>query len=366
MRGAGAENWRTRGGHVPLPGAKLIFAVCTGFYCSRSRSARGKRPTMRRTRRLRRTAFVVASCAALAPNTLTPLSRRRPLRRGAGSSDAGAPSSSRGATVCCAAAGDDAPATTNSRRATVRRAAADDDAPATPFQRRRRPALSNLASVQKNMSDEAPPLDDDRPPTGAVLESLVTGERELYESTHERVSAGLKELTEWAGFMFKANAMGLTEQVDLSKSVKDRVRHAVSVAKGEAYSTKAVDEDADVEDDWADIHADHEPVLVDEDDALEPFERRELRDGLDLETVSVAPDLLTEAEWARIADAAFEVDTAVIDDKVMKGKWIVKDGKPTFKPWRFWPAETAEDRELREAELERVRLVLKGEELAGD
>lgn len=326
-------------------GARTIFAVCTGFYCSRSSSLRGNVLTMRRTRRLRRTAFVVASCAALTPNTLTPLSRRRPLRRGAGSGDAAAPASRRRATIC--------------------RAAEKDDAPAFG-RRRRRPALSNLASVQKNMNDEAPPLDGDRPPTGAVLESLVTGERELYESTHERVSAGLKELTEWAGFMFRANAMGLTEQVDLSKSVKDRVRHAVSVAKGEAYSTKAVDEDADVEDDWADIHADHDPVLMDEDDALEPFERRELRDGLEVEVVSVPPDLVSAEEWARISSSAFEVDTAVIDDKVMKGKWVVKDGKPSFKPWRFWPAETDEDRELREAELERVRLVLKGVELAED
>ena len=198
----------------------------------------------------------------------------------------------------------------------------DDDAPQPAFgaeRRRRRPALSNLASVQRG-ADEKPPLDDDRPPTGAVLESLVAGERELYESTHERIGAGLKDLTNWAGFMFRANAMGLTEQVDLSKSVKDRIRHAVSVAKGEAPAIIEKD-DSDIEDDWADIHADS-MVEEEDEDELEPYERREMRedDDLDMVKVDLVADDVTAEEWADIQEAAFEVDTAVIDDKVMKGE----------------------------------------------
>ena len=151
------------------------------------------------------------------------------------------------------------------------------------------------------------------------LESLVAGERELYESTHERIGAGLKDLTNWAGFMFRANAMGLTEQVDLSKSVKDRIRHAVSVAKGEAPAIIEKD-DSDIEDDWADIHADS-MVEEEDEDELEPYERREMRedDDLDMVKVDLVADDVTAEEWADIQEAAFEVDTAVIDDTVMKG-----------------------------------------------
>ena len=250
------------------------------------------------------------------------------------------------------------------RRSVACRAANDDDAPQPAFgaeRRRRRPALSNLASVQRGV-DEKPPLDDDRPPTGAVLESLVAGERELYESTHERIGAGLKDLTNWAGFMFRANAMGLTEQVDLSKSVKDRIRHAVSVAKGEAPALIEKD-DSDIEDDWADIHADS-MVEEEDEDELEPYERREMRedDDLDMVKVDLVADDVTAEEWADIQEAAFEVDTAVIDDTVMKGKWTIKNGKPTFKPWRFWPAKTAEEQFAEAEAMDRVLSALRGED----
>ncbi len=172
----------------------------------------------------------------------------------------------------------------------------------------------------------------------------------------------MKDLTNWAGFMFRANAMGLTEQVDLSKSVKDRIRHAVSVAKGEAPAL-ADQDDSDIEDDWADIHADS---LVDEEDDedLEPFERRELRedDDLDMVKVDLVADDVTAEEWAAISEAAFEVDTAVIDDKVMKGKWTIRDGKPSFKPWRFWPAKTAEEQFAEAEAMDRVLSALRGED----
>ena len=177
------------------------------------------RATMPSPRRIRRAVVVFAAASALSPGAKQLAQSRRPNFRRARGVEPGA-----------------AAAPFRPRRSVACRAGNDDDAPQPAFgaeRRRRRPALSNLASVQRGV-DEKPPLDDDRPPTGAVLESLVAGERELYESTHERIGAGLKDLTNWAGFMFRANAMGLTEQVDLSKSVKDRIRHAVSVAKGEA------------------------------------------------------------------------------------------------------------------------------------
>ena len=303
--------------------------------------------TMPAPRRIRRAVVVFAAASALSPGAKTPAAQSRSHFRRARGVEPGA-----------------AAAPFRPRRSVACRAANDDDAPQPAFgaeRRRRRPALSNLASVQRTV-DEKPPLDDDRPPTGAVLESLVAGERELYESTHERIGAGLKDLTNWAGFMFRANAMGLTEQVDLSKSVKDRIRHAVSVAKGEAPAL--VDkEETDVEDDWADIHAD---ILVEEDeeDDLEPFERRELRDNdnLDLVKVDLVADDITEEEWADIQEAAFEVDTAVIDDKVMKGKWTIRNGKPSFKPWRFWPAQTPEERAAEAETMARVSAALRGED----
>ena len=303
--------------------------------------------TMPSPRRIRRAVVVFTAASALAPSSKTPVQSRRtfrPRRSAAGPGDASGPFRPRRCVAC--------------------RAGTDDDAPQPAFgaeRRRRRPALSNLASVQRTV-DEKPPLDDDRPPTGAVLESLVAGERELYESTHERIGAGLKDLTNWAGFMFRANAMGLTEQVDLSKSVKDRIQHAVSVAKGEAPAI-IEKEDNDIEDDWADIHADASLEIDDEDD-LEPFERREMRvnDDLDLVKVDLVADDITEEEWADIQEAAFEVDTAVIDDKVMKGKWTIRNGKPTFKPWRFWPAQTPEERAAEAETMARVSAALRGED----
>ena len=63
-----------------------------------------------------------------------------------------------------------------------------------------------------------------------------------------------------------------------------------------------------------------------------------------------------------ISEAAFEVATAVIDDKVMKGKWTIKDGKPTFKPWRFWPAKTAEEQFAEAEAMDRVLSALRGED----
>ena len=98
--------------------------------------------------------------------------------------------------------------------------------------------------------------------------------------------------------------MGLTEQVDLSKSVKDRIRHAVSVAKGEAPAIIEKD-DSDIEDDWADIHADS-MVEEEDDDELEPYERREMRqdDDLDMVKVDLVADDVTAEEWADIQEAA--------------------------------------------------------------
>ena len=139
-------------------------------------------PSPRRIRRAGQSLFAAAS--ALAPRSKPGVQSRRtfrPRRSAAGPSDAAAPFLRRRSVAC--------------------RAANDDDAPQPAFgaeRRRRRPALSNLASVQRG-ADEKPPLDDDRPPTGAVLESLVAGESELYESTHERIGAGLKRFDELGG-----------------------------------------------------------------------------------------------------------------------------------------------------------------------
>ena len=104
-------------------------------------------------------------------------------------------------------------------------------------------------------------------------------------------------------------------------------------------------------------------VEEEDEDELEPYERREMRenDDLDMVKVDLVADDVTAEEWADIQEAAFEVDTAVIDDTVMKGKWTIKNGKPTFKPWRFWPAKTAEDSSPRRR-CDRVLSALRGED----
>lgn len=171
--------------------------------------------------------------------------------------------------------------------------------------------------------------------------------------------------------MARANAMGLTDGQDLSKSVRDRFDHAVRVARGEAPGRgAAADDDAvEAEADWADIHvADDEfgasaDFEEDDDDSEtpEPFELRDLREAtLDDDLLDVV-EVLNRDEWALIEDAAFEVDTQVIDDRVMKGRWTVKNGKSSFKPWRFWPASTEDEQLSRAAEMERVRRALAGD-----
>ena len=74
----------------------------------------------------------------------------------------------------------------------------------------------------------------------------------------------------------------------------------------------------------------------------------------DMVTVDLVADDVTAEEWADIQEAAFEVDTAVIDT-VMKGKDIKMK---TYRPWRFGH-ETAE--QAAEAEPDRV-LLLRGED----
>ena len=86
------------------------------------------------------------------------------------------------------------------------------------------------------------------------------------------------------------------------------------------------------------------------------------KDDLDMVTVDLVADDVTAEEWADIQEAAFEVDTAVIDDTVMKGKWTIKNGKPTFKPWRFWPAKTAEEQFAEAEAMDRVLSALRGED----
>ena len=51
----------------------------------------------------------------------------------------------------------------------------------------------------------------------------------------------------------------------------------------------------------------------------------------------------------------------------MKGKWTIKNGKPTFKPWRFWPAKTAEEQGAEAEAMDRVSGAATGEDpVAGD
>ena len=161
---------------------------------------------------------------ALSPKDKTGSSRVRRSERSLQDQNAGVQSRRTLSPARSAAGPSDAAAPLLRRRSVACRAANDDDAaqPAFGAERRRRRPAPNLASVQRNV-DEKPPLDDDRPPTGAVLESPGGGRaRTLRVDARKDRPPRLKDLTNWAGFMFRANAMGLTEQVEGRRSVKDR------------------------------------------------------------------------------------------------------------------------------------------------
>lgn len=120
----------------------------------------------------------------------------------------------------------------------------------------------------------------------------------------DRVRRGLSEFYRWSTFMARANAMGLTQGLDMSRQIAQRVRLIGTASDSD-------DEFAALADDWANIH-------LEEDDLEEPLDE-------DFEVVRLAPD-----EWDRITAAAFEVDTQVVYDTVIKGRWTVRGGKCHF------------------------------------
>jgi len=185
----------------------------------------------------------------------------------------------------------------------------------------------------------------------AVEAAAKHGYSELWgagASAGERLAAGFRDLAQWAGWIVRANAMGLTETIDMSAAVRERLARTADVAagrdRGYAAPRAAADADADaaLADDWSAIHVSRAPRDFydddddddggggggddDDDDAL-LASLLAATGGADDDLVAdtVAPD-----DWARIRASASEIDTQVLYDTVAKGRWVVKDGKTTF------------------------------------
>ena len=121
-----------------------------------------------------------------------------------------------------------------------------------------------------------------------------------------RTKEAVVEFLEWTAFIVRANALGLTRNVNLMSSLRERIK----VVKWRVNRNDTVVGD-NLRDDWTAIHT---PNV-----AYTPSD--------DFDIVDVEPD-----EWAHITATSFEVDTQVIVDTVIKGKWTVKDGKCHFLP----------------------------------
>ena len=180
-----------------------------------------------------------------------------------------------------------------------------------------------------------------------LLRKIATGERDFVSRVHD----GARELWQWSTFMARANAMGLTEDMDVTAQLKERVRHSYNVAKGDAEAHPSLlddprfqdDEyaDAALRDDWAAIHLDtaddDETSFVDDDDDDDDADddAESEAGGADygaLKATYEDVDVVSvdASEWEEIKTAAFEVDTQVIYDTVIKGKWTVRDGRTVF------------------------------------
>ena len=168
------------------------------------------------------------------------------------------------------------------------------------------------------------------------------GERDLVGRLHDASS----EFLQWCSFMTRANTLGLTEDLDVSEQLADRVRHSVNVAAGRSepqpllrddprFQDDADDRYADdaLRDDWAAIHleAGNDDAALfdddddDDDDAAPWPPAAAWVDDNDVDVVSVGA-----SEWEEITATAFEVDTQVIEDTVLKGRWSVKNGRTVF------------------------------------
>ena len=264
------------------------------------------------------------------------------------------------------------------RRAFCALAVASAYAPATVSPRRRCPAvfaggggeetpISHEARLRRIVEETAPLSHERRLRRRRVLETHhlgflerngtldgLEGAAKMGYSTAftagatagERIVGSLREVREWAGWLVKANAMGLTEREDLTGAVAERARRAVSVATGKAAAVAPHDAAADADatsrdatllDDWSNIHLAESPTSFydddddddDDDDGLDhPDDERDLLASLadaEMEYVDLDP-----GEWTQITSSAAEVDTQVIYDTVIKGEWVVKDGRTTF------------------------------------
>ena len=167
-------------------------------------------------------------------------------------------------------------------------------------------------------------------------------ERDLVGRLHDASS----EFLQWLTFMPRANTLGLTDDLDVSEQLADRVRHSVNVAAGRSEPQPVIrddprfQDDADdryaddaLRDDWAAIHleAGNDDAALfdddddDDDDAAPWPPAAAWVDDNDVDVVSVGA-----SEWEEITATAFEVDTQVIEDTVLKGRWSVKNGRTVF------------------------------------
>lgn len=123
-----------------------------------------------------------------------------------------------------------------------------------------------------------------------------------------KIQDGLSDFVRWGTFMARANAMGLTQGLDMSRQIQERIQ-MITMTKKNSF----VHADDHLDDDWAAIHYDETTLAVEEEDD-ESFD-----------VVHVEPD-----DWDKIRNTAFEVDTQIVYDTVIKGRWTVKDGKCVF------------------------------------
>mmetsp|Transcript_3358 Transcript_3358/g.4422 ORF Transcript_3358/g.4422 Transcript_3358/m.4422 type:complete len:140 (-) Transcript_3358:482-901(-) len=80
-----------------------------------------------------------------------------------------------------------------------------------------------------------------------------------------------------------------------------------------------------LENDWSAIHT---PLLTSHTSPHTPryFSKEEHHhDNDDFDLVTISPD-----EWAQITSESFEVDTQIVYDTVIKGRWSVKNGRCHF------------------------------------
>ena len=167
----------------------------------------------------------------------------------------------------------------------------------------------------------------------ADVDIVVTGE------LWERAAEGLAEFVRWSTSLARANAMGLTENLNLRSSLLVRLEVLRnSVDENQKVRESHLDDDL-LRHDWAAIHtvpSAHDDLLEDDDDDFDfYFDDDDLLSGGSsknddnedpyFEVVKIQPN-----EWAQITQSSFEVDSQVVYDTVIRGKWTVKNGKCHF------------------------------------